>query len=47
MATEEVGVVESNPSRWESKCKGPEVDMHAGLWRNTEEATVTNAECRG
>lgn len=47
VATEEVGVVESNPSRRESKCKGPEVDTHAGLLRNTEEATVTNAECRG
>ena len=48
VAREEVGVVESNPSRRESKCKGPEVDTHArGAWRNTREATVTNAECRG
>ena len=47
VAREEVGVVESNPSRRESKCKGPEVDTHTGLWRNTGKATVTNAECRG
>ena len=31
VAREEVGVVESNPSRRESKCKGPEVDTHAAL----------------
>ena len=45
VATEEVGEVESKPSRWESKCKGPEADKWGsrGTLRKTMQSARANA----
>ena len=41
-----MGVGEVNPSRWKSKCKGPEAEIHVVCLRNTKEANVMKVECR-